>query len=389
VSEQAKGAARTNIRWDDSQVKSVYADMFRVTVSPGEIALLFGRKEPAEAWSKGEIVQLSHRILMSPFTAKRLAIALNNATQEYEVQYGPPGKKKPLSKAQEQLQALIQNPPFSNADKTPEKVGPLLQYIKDLDVEIGFERSFKMFDKTLLGKRFLLGIKKETIRHRPQEKILEMCAQMGMPADFLESYREQLPEANVVLFAFEENERACVCKAYLEFGSRFERAIKRNPHKPAPFPFHLGFKWDMADNTSRVITKYSCIPFLPVEAILERLSAILDPHRYGSTLEIAKDIVGMASNRVPHYDILYLDVTEDNNQRRSFDINMYRANLQLKELYTILSRMCRHYSIPPEEFQILYEPVKTEIFGHLAGGIDRAGRDFLTIYYGVEGYFIP
>ena len=51
--------------------------------------------------------------------------------------------------------------------------------------------------------------------------------------------------------------------------------------------------------------------------------------------------------------------------------------------------MCLHYSIPSEAFHTLYNPVKTEIFGHLAGGIDRDGKDFLAVYYGVEGYYNP
>jgi hypothetical protein len=51
--------------------------------------------------------------------------------------------------------------------------------------------------------------------------------------------------------------------------------------------------------------------------------------------------------------------------------------------------VCRHFSIPSEEIHTLYDPVKTEIFEHLAGGIDRDGKDFLTVYYGVEGYYIP
>jgi hypothetical protein len=287
------------------------------------------------------------------------------------------------------MRSLIRNPPFSKTDKTAEKVGPLFQLITDLNVEVGYERSFKMLDKTLLGTRFLLGIKKDTIRGEAHEKVLEMCTQLDMPDNFLEDFLGYLPEANVVLFGFEENERGCVCKAYLEFGSRFEKEIKKKPYRPDPFLFHLGFKWDAEDHTKRAVTRYTCFPLLSVEAILERISGMLDPYQYGSSLELAKDFVDTASSRVPHYDILFLDVNEDNSTRRSFDINMYRANMRLEELYPIFSSMCQHYSIPSEEFHMLYDPVKTEIFGHLGGGIDREGRDYLTVYYGVEGYYIP
>jgi hypothetical protein len=47
--------------------------------------------------------------------------------------------------------------------------------------------------------------------------------------------------------------------------------------------------------------------------------------------------------------------------------------------------MRRHYSIPSGEFDHLFEQVGDKIFGHLSGGIDREGKDFLTTYYEIEG----
>jgi hypothetical protein len=64
---------------------------------------------------------------------------------------------------------------------------------------------------------------------------------------------------------------------------------------------------------------------------------------------------------------------------------MYRANLRMEELYPLLVDAAEHYSVSTERLRELYEPVKTQIFGHLTGGSDREGRDFLTIYYGEKG----
>ena len=57
----------------------------------------------------------------------------------------------------------------------------------------------------------------------------------------------------------------------------------------------------------------------------------------------------------------------------------------MKEIYPFLMEIIQYYSIPSEEFHNLYEAVKTQIFGHLTGGIDREGRDFLTVYFGEKG----
>jgi len=122
---------------------------------------------------------------------------------------------------------------------------------------------------------------------------------------------------------------------------------------------------------------------------LKRMSGILDPDQSGRSLEMAKQIVLAASKKISGNKMLYMEMMEDKSPRKSFDINLYRANLRLEELYPILLDMCGSFSIPSGEFHSVYNPVKSEILGHLAGGIDREGRDFLTIYHGVEGYYIP
>jgi hypothetical protein len=97
---------------------------------------------------------------------------------------------------------------------------------------------------------------------------------------------------------------------------------------------------------------------------------------------MATDFLDIVSTRTTHIEVNYFEVTEENSKRKSFDINVYQANLQLEELYPLLLKMCRHYSIPSGEFHALYEPFKSKIVGHLSGGIGRDGKDFLTVYFG-------
>jgi hypothetical protein len=101
-----------------------------------------------------------------------------------------------------------------------------------------------------------------------------------------------------------------------------------------------------------------------------------------SPFEMVKGILDLASKRVSQERFLYLDVKEENNPRSSFDINVYSANIQMKEVYSFLLGASRRFSIPEERFQSWYEPVKGHILGHLAGGLDRRGKDFITLYFG-------
>ena len=205
---------------------------------------------------------------------------------------------------------------------------------------------------------------------------------MNMPKNLSDTFQENFSEADTVGFGIEENETGCTVKVYLEFKSRYEEAIKKKPDKPGPYLSHLGFKWDASDNTRSALGRYTCFPAFTVEDMLERLSNNFYRNKDRDPFQIVKDILHLGSSKVGHDKFLYLDVNEKNNLRTSFDINMYGANLQMKELYPFLLEMCGYYSIPCGQFHILYDPVKTQIFGHLAGGIDREGKDFLTVYFG-------
>jgi hypothetical protein len=90
------------------------------------------------------------------------------------------------------------------------------------------------------------------------------------------------------------------------------------------------------------------------------------------------------SRRISQEDIRYLDVTEKNSERRSFDVDIYKAELQLKEVYPLIARIYQHYSIPESKFHAFYDQMRTRLLGHISGGINREERDFFTIYYGVE-----
>jgi hypothetical protein len=95
------GAAATaapttpKVRWDDSQLKSSYANVCNVTSTREEVVLVFGMNE---AWTGGQkevTVRLSDRVILSPFAAKRLVGLLANVIREYETRFGALDMSKP------------------------------------------------------------------------------------------------------------------------------------------------------------------------------------------------------------------------------------------------------------------------------------------------------
>ena len=80
--------AGMKIKWDDSNMRSSYANVCNVTSTREEVVMLFGVNQ---AWNRGQkevTIQLTDRIVISPFAAKRMSMLLDNVVKEYEKRFG-------------------------------------------------------------------------------------------------------------------------------------------------------------------------------------------------------------------------------------------------------------------------------------------------------------
>jgi hypothetical protein len=85
---EAKGLEGAKIKWDDSNMKSSYANVCNVTSTREEVVMLFGINQ---AWNRGQkevTIQLTDRIIISPYAAKRLNMLLQGVVAEYEKRFG-------------------------------------------------------------------------------------------------------------------------------------------------------------------------------------------------------------------------------------------------------------------------------------------------------------
>ena len=79
----------TKITWDDSEMRSVYANVANVATTREEVMLLFGTSQAWTNQAEEVTVQLTDRVVLNPFAAKRLLVLLARVVQEYEKTYGP------------------------------------------------------------------------------------------------------------------------------------------------------------------------------------------------------------------------------------------------------------------------------------------------------------
>ncbi len=253
--------------------------------------------------------------------------------------------------------------------------GLLFQAVESLGARFACERSTQFRRGVLLPNRYLLTVTKEAIQRNAEDAIVALCRRIHMAEPVVETMCRDLSAAKFVHFGFEEDEARVLYKMYLEFG--FD-----NPTAGVPILMHRAFKWDIADPMRHVVTEYLWHPALTVDQIAARLAEV---YRAGDdeALAIARGILERAEAAMPR-TICYLEVTEETTRRRSFDLNFYDAKLLVKDLGPWLRRLAAHLAIPTDEFEAWYEPVAERRFGHLAGGVHRAGQDFFNLYYGVE-----
>jgi len=85
---KAPAAGESRLRWDTSGLKSSYCNVANATSTREEVVLNFGVNENWERPRAELEVQLLHRIILSPFAAKRLQELLTKLIREYETRYG-------------------------------------------------------------------------------------------------------------------------------------------------------------------------------------------------------------------------------------------------------------------------------------------------------------
>ncbi len=76
------------IKWDDSSMRTSYANVCNVLGTREEIMLLFGANQAWHGGQKEVTVLLSDRVVLNPYAAKRLHNMLEQGLKEYESRYG-------------------------------------------------------------------------------------------------------------------------------------------------------------------------------------------------------------------------------------------------------------------------------------------------------------
>ncbi|MEM6665532.1 MAG: DUF3467 domain-containing protein [Pseudomonadota bacterium] len=79
----------TKVNWNDSNMATTFANVVNVLSTREEFTMLFGTNQTWNVAGTRELtVDLSNRLVLTPYAAKRLSALLNARIAEYEQRFG-------------------------------------------------------------------------------------------------------------------------------------------------------------------------------------------------------------------------------------------------------------------------------------------------------------
>lgn len=234
------------------------------------------------------------------------------------------------------------------------------------------ERSLRIAAAGVGGERFLLSLPKPAIPGNAGDRLAAAWRDLGMPAECLAAALESLPAARHVHFGHEAGLGPALHKTYLEFAPDVAAG---------PGLLHLAFKWDPAGVAPPAVTHYLLQAPADRAGILALLATF---HDGGATHPNYAPLVALIDRALIHMPadaVQVLEVVEEEG-RRSYDVNVSDAHLTVGDVRHELEALGGAVGADAAAVTAALAARSNERLGHVAGGVHRDGREFVTIYHG-------
>ncbi len=234
------------------------------------------------------------------------------------------------------------------------------------------ERSLRIAPAGVEGERFLLSLAKPAIRGDAAARLTAAWRDLGMPAECLAAAVDHLPAARHVHFGYEGGPGPARYKAYLEFA----------PDATAgPGLLHVAFKWDPAGIAPPAVTRYLLHPPADRTGILAAVAGLHEGGTAHPGFSPLAMLIDRALGRCAAADVQVLEVVEDGG-RRSYDVNVSDAAMRVGDVRDELAALGCAVGADAATVAAEIDAREGDRLGHVAGGVHRDGRSFVTIYHG-------
>jgi tryptophan 7-halogenase len=266
----------------------------------------------------------------------------------------------------------------------PANGAALRSRVAALAVPYGLERSCKLNPDGIFGNRFLLSVHRKAFGHEPLRQIQDVMQPLGLPEGLVRDMEQQLPDADIVHFGYEATASDELCKIYFEFTGNIRNAMRRPSSDDSGVLVHRAWKWRLSPAGGYAATDYVWRRPRPRESMMAAIARLCEPAGTMHPAARAVRSVLQAAPRVVAEALMLLEVKEEGTARRSFDLNLYPAELTVRTVRPAIERLGTEFQIPANEIDLAFAPASGLSLGHVAGGFARDGAPFATIYFGVE-----
>jgi hypothetical protein len=256
--------------------------------------------------------------------------------------------------------------------------------VEALGAPYGLERSVKITSGALADDRCLISVGREAFGNNPTERVMQMGNALHLPPSFADQLPISLAHADVVHFGYEAAAGEEIYKIYCEYTADVRRAMAAG--NQVPVLVHLAYKWSASNSESRAITRYTWLPFRTRRELEGKLKDLVPMTEAPIAHRCTFDLISRVAAYADSGELLLMEVEEPGNPRRSCDLNVYDADLHMNEIADLLDAALRDFAVPKARAQSVFEPAKDRALGHLSAGVARNGREFVTIYFGVEAH---
>ncbi len=264
---------------------------------------------------------------------------------------------------------------------TPALALPILDWLHTRGVVHTAEPSFKLSRAGLGEARGLFGFAKTQLGDAADDALLDLCAQLDMPASLRAAYGAALADTGYVGFGYEADGGIGRYKAYLDLSSTSSaQASAAWAGEPSRLQF-LGYKWCVGGDGAAVLTEYRLYTQLTRRAMRRRALQLL------GDLAPAQAVIEAAFAACvrdwPDRPLEYMEAREPGNPRVSFDLKFYSTSMTLGAILPELHALCDALGLGSVAHATLDANAGSRL-GHLAGGLDRGGAPYLMVYHGVR-----
>lgn len=267
------------------------------------------------------------------------------------------------------MQDLWTNPRFLQSGLSQLFAADILRAIP-----CGVERSVRLRHLALETARVLISVAAEDLGSQPWPLIHAIGELMQCPKAMLKTIQDSFHRVTCLHFGFEDHPVAPINKCYLEYSPESDA----NSTDSLMF---LGFKWSPSDASNCVMTRYRSITPQSWAHCADLMTHQCAPELSAVLCEMINEVACRISSVS---DCMLLEVTDDNTDRLSWDLNLYDATLRLRDFDNTIAQLIRIFGIKPSEADRWLHSARMECLGHMAVGTDRTGQPFVTLYYGAD-----